>query len=128
MTQRTAPQIQPAPVADPRPVDVETMRDMVRRVLALESTDPQLQDLDALTKALRGHVQLLVPEIRAIIRTQPAGDLHSGIAQIAIGEAWRRLHTTPGFGPDAAYRRAKKLAMSVNSLCDHYENLNPPAH
>ncbi|MCZ7460130.1 hypothetical protein [Streptomyces sp. WMMC940] len=32
-----------------------------------------------------------------------------------------------GFGSDAAYRHARKLAISVRSLCDHYENLRRPS-
>ena len=123
MKQRTSHQTAP----DQRPVDIPAMRETARRVLGLGEAPPLIEDLDMLTGALRGHVQLLVPEIRALIRTHPAGDLHAGIAQVGIDEAWRRLHTTPGFGREAAYRRAKKLALSVCSLCDHYESVNPPA-
>ncbi|MGW7358232.1 DUF6415 family natural product biosynthesis protein [Streptomyces sp. NPDC054802] len=112
--------------ADTGPVDIATMRDTARRVLSLERP-PTRDDIEVLTAALRGHVQLLVPEIQALIRAQPAGDLHAGIAQVGIEEASRRLTTPPGFGPDAAYRRARKLALSVCSLCDHYEHLNRPA-
>ncbi|MEW2631773.1 DUF6415 family natural product biosynthesis protein [Streptomyces sp. NPDC048389] len=112
--------------AETRPVDVATMRDTARRLLSLEEP-PLREDLDVVTDALRGHVQLLVPEIRALIRAQPAGDLHAGIAQVGIEEASRRLTTPLGFGPDAAYRRARKLALSVCSLCDHYEHLSPSA-
>jgi hypothetical protein len=102
------------------------MRDTARRVLSLEKP-PTREDLEMLTAELRGHVQLLVPEIRTLIRAQPAGDLHAGIAQIGIEEASRRLTTPLGFGPDAAHRRARKLALSVCSLCDHYEHFSPPA-
>ena len=128
MQQHTTPQISTTDGGrDPRPVDISAMRDMARRVLALGEATPLLEDLERLTEILRGHVQLLVPEIRALIRTQSSGDLHAGIAQVGVDEAWRRLHTTRGFGPGAAYRHAKKVALSVCSLCDHYEHLNPPA-
>ncbi|MEW2635278.1 DUF6415 family natural product biosynthesis protein [Streptomyces sp. NPDC048389] len=127
MQQRTAAQgASAAPGHDPRPVDIATMRNTARRVLSLEKP-PTRDDLEMLTAALRGHVQLLVPEIDALIRAQPAGDLHAGIARVGIEEASRRLTTPLGFGPDAAYRCARKLALSVCSLCDHYEHLRPPA-
>ncbi|MGW2559464.1 DUF6415 family natural product biosynthesis protein [Streptomyces sp. NPDC001514] len=128
MKQGTAPQAAAAAQGeDPRPLDLDTMRDTARRVLALGEAPPLLEDLDRLTDILRGHVQLLVPEIASLIRRLPRGDGPACVAQIGIDEAWRRLHTTRGFGPDAAYRHAKKLALSVNSLCDHYENLRPAA-
>ncbi|MET7715495.1 DUF6415 family natural product biosynthesis protein [Streptomyces sp. NPDC005407] len=54
---------------------------------------------------------------------RPAGSPGSGSTK--HGGA---LHTTPGFGPDAAYRQAQRLARSVNALCDHYENLRCAYH
>ncbi|WP_435601588.1 DUF6415 family natural product biosynthesis protein [Streptomyces sp. C10-9-1] len=102
------------------------MRDSARRLVNLGGPPPLAEDLDTLSETLRGHIRLLVPEIRAAIRTAPMGDTTAAIAQIGIDEAWRRLTTTPGFGPDASYRHARKLAMSVQSLCDHWENLTRP--
>ncbi|MGW7359488.1 DUF6415 family natural product biosynthesis protein [Streptomyces sp. NPDC054802] len=112
----------------PRPVNISTMRETVRRLYeyGVDGASP-IEDLDDITETLRSHVRLMVPELRALIRTQPPGDVTAQIAEIGVQEAWRRLNTTPGFGPEAAYRRARKLAMSVGSLCDHYESLNPPA-
>lgn len=113
---------------DPRPMDIATMRETVRRLYeyGVDSASP-IEDLDDLAETLRGHVRLMVPELRALVCSQPPGDVSAQIAEIGADEAWRRLNTTPGFGPEAAYRRARKLAMSVQSLCDHYETLNPPA-
>jgi hypothetical protein len=102
------------------------MRDTVRRLYAMDEQAPP-EDIDDITEALRGHVRLMVPELAKVVRSQPIGDITAQIAQIGLDEAWRRLMTPPGFGPDAAYRRARKLAMSVQSLCDHYEGLTPPA-
>jgi hypothetical protein len=130
MKNGTAEQTVPtAQGTDPRPVNISTMRETVRRLYAygVNSASP-IEELDDLTEVLRAHVRLMVPELRALIRSQPAGDVSAQIAEIGADEAWRRLNTTPGFGPEAAYRRARKLAMSVQSLCDHYETLNPPAH
>ncbi|MGW7369087.1 DUF6415 family natural product biosynthesis protein [Streptomyces sp. NPDC054841] len=101
------------------------MRDTARRVIALGER-PSIRDLDELTEAMRGHVQLLVPEIRNLITGKGLGDIPAQVAQICAEEAWRRFHTTRGFGPDAAYRHAQKLALSVFSLCDHHDNLREP--
>jgi hypothetical protein len=102
------------------------MRDSVRCLYAMDEKVPP-KDLDEIIELLRGHVRFMVPELAAVVRSQPNGDVNAQIAQIGLDEAWRRLMTPPGFGPDAAYRRARKLAMSVQSLCDHYESLNHPA-
>ncbi|MFF8845878.1 DUF6415 family natural product biosynthesis protein [Streptomyces sp. NPDC015127] len=127
MKHHKAPQTADSDQGDSRPVDLVTIRNTARRVLALGGAPPLIEDLDKLIGALRGYVQLLVPEIRALIRTAPAGDIPAAVAQVGIDEAWRRLNTGRGFGPDADYRHAKKVALSVRSLCDHYENLNPRA-
>ncbi|MEJ8657453.1 DUF6415 family natural product biosynthesis protein [Streptomyces sp. MS1.AVA.4] len=106
--------------ADREPMDLATMRESARRVMGMSEMQPQLNEL---ADRLRDHVQLLVPEIRALIAGLPADDGSAGVARIGVDEAWRRLHTSRGFGPDAAYQHAQRLARSVAALCDHYENL-----
>ncbi|MEV4919134.1 DUF6415 family natural product biosynthesis protein [Streptomyces tirandamycinicus] len=101
-------------------LDVHSMREAARRVILMDEPQPQLGEL---TAEMRGYVERLVPEIRTLITHQPAGDMPAEVAQVGVDEAWRRLHTTAGFGASAAYRRARKLALSVSSLCDHYETL-----
>ncbi|MEU2433057.1 DUF6415 family natural product biosynthesis protein [Streptomyces sp. NPDC007861] len=83
--------------------------------------------LDDLADALRGDVEQLVPAVRTLIARLPSGDAPARVARIGVDEAWRRLHTTRGFGPDAAHRHAQRLARSVLALCDHYENLTRPS-
>lgn len=101
------------------------MRETARTVQALDGPPPAA-DLTVLLDTLRGHVQLLVPDIRALIRAAPVGDYAAAVALVGVDEAWRRLNTPPGFGTDAAYRHACKVALSVLSLCDHWENLARP--
>ncbi|WP_137991286.1 DUF6415 family natural product biosynthesis protein [Streptomyces vilmorinianum] len=125
MKQSTAPQGTSAGEEDPRPLDVAMMRDTARRVLALGEAPPLLEDLDKLTNSLRGHISLLVLELRGLLEGFAATDPAACVARVGVEEAWRRLHTTRGFGPQAVHRHAERLARSVNSLCDHYQNLNP---
>ncbi|MEU1278542.1 DUF6415 family natural product biosynthesis protein [Streptomyces sp. NPDC005805] len=115
-----------APEPGSPPAGVAGMRDAARRVLALGGAPPSREDLERLTDTLHGYVRLLVPEVRALIRARPADDPPARVAQVGVDEAWRRLHTAPGFGPDAALRHACRVARSVQALCDHYETLNPP--
>ncbi|TXS55246.1 DUF6415 family natural product biosynthesis protein [Streptomyces sp. t39] len=117
----------PHPAAsDTAPPDLETMRDTARRMQALGGPPARPQDLALLVDTLRGHVQLLVPEIQAMIRAAPSGDYAAAVALVGVDEAWRRLNTHPGFGEDAAFRHARKISLSVASLCDHWENLARP--
>jgi len=124
MQQRTSP---PTPAAttghDPRPADVAVMRETARRLLSIGEVPPLVEDVAELSAMLRGHVELLVPEIEALLPGFPVGDVPAAIARVGAEEASRRLNAPQGPGTDAAYRQAKKLAMSVFSLCDHYENL-----
>ncbi|MEU2433252.1 DUF6415 family natural product biosynthesis protein [Streptomyces sp. NPDC007861] len=102
-------------------VDVAPMRETARSTLSADKE--RLDDYDE----LRGCVQQLVPQVRALIARLPTDDAPARVAQIGVDEAWRRLHTPRGFGPDAALRQVQRLARSVLSLCDHYENLAPAA-
>ncbi|MGW8989879.1 DUF6415 family natural product biosynthesis protein [Streptomyces zhihengii] len=124
MQHRTAT-VQPTAgdLLSPAPPDIQTMRDSARRAMNFEGNDLKLDTLIAL---LQGHVRLLVPEIRALVQTAPAGDQTALIAQVGVDEAWRRVNTT-AFGADALNRQARKLAMSTLSLCDHWENLTSPS-
>ncbi|AWK08797.1 hypothetical protein DDQ41_07535 [Streptomyces spongiicola] len=122
MTNRRSRAEAAATTAEPG-LDVHSMREAARRVILMDGPQPQL---DELTAEMRGYVERLVPEIRTLITHQPAGDMPAEVAQVGVDEAWRRLHTTAGSGAYAAYRRARKPASSVSSLCDHYENLSAP--
>ncbi|MEU2158866.1 DUF6415 family natural product biosynthesis protein [Streptomyces sp. NPDC019396] len=102
------------------PPDLATMRDVARKVLADE-------DGTALIPAMRGFVNLMAPEVQALIRRAPLGDSSAKVAQVAVDGACLRVTTPPGTGPEGARRHARKVALSVLSLCDHYENLRDPS-
>jgi hypothetical protein len=104
------------------PLDVLTMQETARRVL-LEPLSIGEVEVAAIT--LRGHIELLVADLQALILASTSDTREAQVARVGLGEAQRRLTTPPGLGDDAHRRHAKKLAMSVVSLCGHYENLRP---
>ena len=106
------------------PLDVLTMQETARRVL-LERLDVGELKVAAIT--MRGHIELLVADLQELIRNSHPEDREAAIARIGVGEAQRRLTTPPGPGVDAHRRHARKLAMSVVSLCGHYDTLSHPA-
>ncbi|MFE3660724.1 DUF6415 family natural product biosynthesis protein [Streptomyces sp. NPDC059165] len=103
------------------PLDLTTMRATARRVLESGQPRPQIEDL---IDEMRSMVSRLAPEVRLLISRRPSDDVPVRVAQIGVDEAWRRLTTPRGFGPDAVHGQARRLALSVLSLCDHVENLN----
>ncbi|MFK0124865.1 DUF6415 family natural product biosynthesis protein [Streptomyces nigra] len=106
------------------PVDVATIRDTTSTLLG---PDPQLDDLDTLVLALRGHIQLLIPEVEALAAAQPKDTPERFCALACIGEAQRKLRLGDGQTPPTRIAVAQKLARVVNALCDHYEKLQRPA-
>lgn len=107
------------------PLDVLTMQETARRVL-LERLSIGEVEVAAIT--MRGHIELLLADVQELIRSSHPEDREAQVAQIGVGEAQRRLTTPPGHGHDAFRRHARKLAMSVVSLCGHHETLShPPA-
>lgn len=116
----------PPPVegADPRPPDVAQMRRSALRLMGPESPAPTPQELDALNTLLRGHLQLLIPEVAGMAIPLPKDDIPRACAMACVGEARMRLRL--GWPQDSEAVRlsvARKLARSLNSLCDHWENL-----
>ncbi|WP_338671816.1 DUF6415 family natural product biosynthesis protein [Streptomyces sp. SCSIO 30461] len=98
------------------------MRDVARQVMADEETTSA-----DLVPAMCGFVYLMVPEIQELIRRAPLGDVPAQVAQVAVDGACRRVTTPPGIGPAAVRRHARKVAMAVLALCDHYESLSSAA-
>jgi hypothetical protein len=102
------------------------MRRSVRRLLDPENPAPTPKELDTLNLLLRGHIQLLIPEVENLARSLPKEDVPRACAMACTGEARMRLRI--GWPEDSQPVRlavAKKLARSLNALCDHWENLAP---
>lgn len=113
----------PPTVSARPPLDVETMRATARRLLTDDAEPPAPEELETLTRTLRGHMMLAVPEIETAAHRLPEGDVPRACALACVGEARMRLGFEPGRSLPAGIAHAQRLARSVNALCDHYENL-----
>ncbi|WP_330301585.1 MULTISPECIES: DUF6415 family natural product biosynthesis protein [unclassified Streptomyces] len=122
MAHRTAPPPDPAGLTE-SPPDIATMRECARHLLAGGTKEPAADELETLTLQLRGHIELLIPEVQTKADRMPEDDIPRYCALACIGEARGKLkvHPRPGRAPGLAH--ARRLARVVNALCDHHENL-----
>lgn len=126
MEQGTAPSREPG--AGPKTLDLALMRETSDEVLPEDRMVlPRHSDLERITRILRAHLALLIPEVSALADVQPRGDAPAQVACYGVQEAEQRLDEIEGIGLLSAYRHAQRLARSVRALCDHYENLTTPA-
>ncbi|WP_210574089.1 DUF6415 family natural product biosynthesis protein [Streptomyces sp. GESEQ-4] len=112
---------------DQAPPDLEMMRENARRLLGPddgpEALPPTATEVDALALVLRGHLELLVPEVERAAGNR-LKSVQSYCAMACVGEARRKMAVTPLARLDAGVAHARRLARSLNSLCDHFETLN----
>ncbi|MFR9794339.1 DUF6415 family natural product biosynthesis protein [Streptomyces sp. MS06] len=109
---------------DSRPLDIPTMRDVVRRLLAGDAEPSAPEELETLTLQLRGHMMLAIPEVEARAGKLPKDDVPRACALACVGEARMRLGLEPGRTFPAGIAHAQRLARSVGALCDHLGNLD----
>lgn len=113
----------PAGTAERAPVDLETMRATVRRLLADNAEQPTAEEAETLLAMLRGQIELLIPEVEAVTARLPEDDIPRYCALACIGEARGKLSVTPKPGAERAVAYGRRLARVLNALADHYENL-----
>ena len=105
------------------PADIATMRATIHRVLGTGTQLPTGADVDTLTRALRGHIQLLIPVVEQAARKLPRYyPLRDG-GLVAVWAERRNLSATADPGPSGAAAHAVELAHALDSLCDRYEAL-----
>lgn len=109
---------------DSRPPDIQVMRESARMLLTEGAELPVLDKLETLILALRGHIQLLIPEVAQVAAREPKDSIPRYCALACIGEAHNKLRLGDGGTPLIRTSVAQKLARVVNALCDHHENLN----
>ncbi len=105
------------------PVDIATMRASVAEVLPPELTPTDRAILETLTRLVRGHIQLIIPEIEQATEGLPADDLPRYCALASVREAGSRLDDGPGRRLSDAEAYVRRLGRSLLALCDHYETL-----
>ncbi|MFF0080204.1 DUF6415 family natural product biosynthesis protein [Streptomyces canus] len=112
----------------PHPPDIATMRDVIDRLLdpdalAAGAFPPASSDLEMLTLQLRGHVALMLPEVRQAAERLPRESIPRYCALISVVEARERLRAEPTrrYGGPPGY--ARRLARTLNALCNHWEAL-----
>lgn len=109
------------------PPDIETMRDAIDRLLDPDAVPEALPrvpgELETLTLQLRGHLALLLPEVEETAKRLPRQSIPRYCALVSVGEARERLGAEPTrrFGGPAGH--ARRLARTLNALCDHWEVL-----
>jgi hypothetical protein len=123
---RDATEDNPAGISE-LPPDIATMRAVVDRLLdpdaAPDVLPPAPDEVDTLTVQLRGHLELLLPEVEETASRLPRSNIPRYCALACVGEARERLRTGPSsrFGGPAGH--ARRLARTLNALLDHWEAL-----
>lgn len=108
------------------------MRDTVNLLLdpdaVPEALPPTGEALEQLTATVREHLKALAPEVEAAaIRNLEAGSVRRSTTLGCVWEARSRLESRPSPRYGGAPGYARRLARTLNALCDHYEALNGPA-
>ncbi|WP_371660672.1 DUF6415 family natural product biosynthesis protein [Streptomyces sp. NBC_00280] len=113
---------------DQRPPDVEVMRASTALLLdpdgVPEALPPAADELATLTEAIRGHLELIGPEVARAAGRLDKESIPRYCAIACVGEARGKLRAAPGPGQDGAVAYARRLARVLNALCDHWENLH----
>lgn len=103
------------------------MRAVIDRLLdpgaAPGTLPPAPGELEMLTLQLRGHLELLLPEVEETAKRLPRESVPRYCALACVGEARERLRAepTPRFGGPAGH--ARRLARTLNAVVDHWEAL-----
>ena len=110
------------------PPDIETMREVIDRLLdpdalSVGARPPAPCELETLTLQVRGHVALMLPEVRHAAERLPRESIPRYCALISVVEARERMRAEPSrrYGGPAGY--ARRLARTLNALCNHWEAL-----
>lgn len=103
------------------------MRAAVNRLLdpdgAPDVLPPAGEELATLTLQMRGHVQLIAPEVEAAARTLKPGSIHRYTVLGCVWEARSRLEAEPSARYGGPAGHARRLARALQALVDHYETL-----
>lgn len=108
-----------------QPLDIVTMRQTIGRLLPPDVEPLTGAQVQALTATLRGYLEQVIPEVESAALKLPKDDIPRYVALACVDEARGRLgRTTDALRGHDALVYARRLARSVNALCDHYEALS----
>lgn len=109
------------------PVDLHLMRETAQILLGSDAAPdvkpPTADKLDTLTRTLRGHLELLAPEVEQAASRLDRESIPRYCARACVVEARGKLRAQPGPGLSGAAAYARRLARTLNALCNHYEGL-----
>ncbi|MEU6371257.1 DUF6415 family natural product biosynthesis protein [Streptomyces sp. NPDC046931] len=112
-------------------LDVEGMRWTVNRLLDPDAVPdvlpPAAEEVRTLTAVLRGHLELLMPQVERLAKRLPESSIPRYCALACLGEARERLRASPSPAPGGDVAYARRLARAVNALCDDFEKLGKAA-
>ncbi|MEU1600062.1 DUF6415 family natural product biosynthesis protein [Streptomyces sp. NPDC005708] len=93
---------------DARKPDIETMREAVDRLLdpdaVPQALPPGFEELEALTLQLRGHFDLLMPEVDQLARKLARDSVPRYCVLACLGEARQKLAAAPSPAPGGDLR------------------------
>ncbi|MFD3310045.1 DUF6415 family natural product biosynthesis protein [Streptomyces sp. NPDC058694] len=109
------------------PADVSLMRETAQILLGPDDAPDLLptsaDELDTLTRTLRGHLELLAPEVEQAASQLDHESIPRYCARACVVEVRGKLRSQPGPGLSGAAAYARRLARALNALCNHYEGL-----
>ncbi|MFI5798602.1 DUF6415 family natural product biosynthesis protein [Streptomyces sp. NPDC051677] len=125
MTHRTAAARAAAEHAPAGPPDLAVMRETVRILLNpdIDALPPAADELAALTRTVRGHLAVLIPEVEQAAGRLDKQSVPRYCALACVGEARGKLRAESSVGPGGALGHAQRLARVLNALCDHHEKV-----
>ncbi|MGF0177229.1 DUF6415 family natural product biosynthesis protein [Streptomyces sp. Marseille-Q5077] len=87
-----------------------------------DALPPGITELETLDSTLRGHLELLIPEVARAAGPR-ACSVQTYCALACVGVARSQLGRTPASTFEARVAHARNLARSLSALCDHYERI-----
>ena len=106
-------------------IDMRTILRSLDTVLADGAPVPRHDQLEDLTLLLRGHIELLIPEVQYLAWELPKDDAVRCAALAGVREARRKTSELAGAGSGlvSARRYAQQLARVCRALVHHYGQL-----
>ncbi|MFD5862623.1 DUF6415 family natural product biosynthesis protein [Streptomyces chartreusis] len=125
MAHRTAEPLGAAGQAQ-APPDIAMMRATAAPVLGPDdgpdAFPPSAAALETLDSTLRGHLQLLIPDVQKAAGSRRK-DVQTYCSLACVGEARGKLTVATAGTPAVRVRHVRRLARVLLALCEHYERL-----